>query len=379
MESLELGRRFKRNFDSYFTYKRITIIVISVLVLSMYIIPNIVRWFSIRRSPASAEDEMDSCLKDRLTSFYSEAYEYNANIRHIPAYPDEKTYVSYVGNGLFGIEVNRNSQLYFKQGRSLSLPTHIYPLVNLHNIYITSYKEATVTNYLTGIVHVFRCYRGGIYASFQYYAHRTLQSILVQEIKVSNPTDSNFEISIHTNKIVPWINGGSTTINAMGDSTAQYRVYTGSMNVSNDSEIAVSIACRNFPLKLYVDARKSKQVHLLTALNYSAPVKRNQIIAKKAEIEKNVIDSIRKISAQDQNHLKENHANAWQELWRTGLTIGTSKAKDALNGDKINATMYYVLSQVGEDIHLLWVLQCLLTQIFFCCRSKFRMKQQLRT
>jgi len=40
----------------------------------------------------------------------------------------------------------------------------------------------------------------------------------------------------------------------------------------------------------------------------------------------------------------------WQ-LWRSGFGISLSKASGALNGDKINMTMYYVLSHVPSLIH----------------------------
>lgn len=349
MESLELGRRLKRNFDSYFTYRRLCLFIISVLVVFMYIIPYLVKWVGIHRSPVSTEDEIDTCLKDRLTSFYSESFEYNVNIKHVPERDDEKSYVAYVGNGVFGVEINKNSQVYFRQGRSLSLPTFIFPIVYLQNYYMTSYKEAYVTNYLTGIVHVFQCYKGGVYASFQYYAHRTLQSILVQDIKVSNPTDRNFEVTIQSNKLVQWGNSVPYSINVHhGENLVPYRVYSGSVNTSSSENdvVAVSVATRNFPIKIEVEARNSRNIRLLTSLNYSQPIKKSFLAIKKSEIEKGVIESLKKAIGEDQNQLKENHANVWQELWSTGLTIGTSKAKDALNGDKINATMYYVLSQV---------------------------------
>lgn len=53
--------------------------------------------------------------------------------------------------------------------------------------------------------------------------------------------------------------------------------------------------------------------------------------------------------------VRQDHVNAWQQLWSTGISISNSKAKDSLNGDKINATMYYVLSNVpspsSEETH----------------------------
>lgn len=44
--------------------------------------------------------------------------------------------------------------------------------------------------------------------------------------------------------------------------------------------------------------------------------------------------------------LEQDHVEAWNKLWKTGLSISHSKAAGALNGDRINATVYYVLSSV---------------------------------
>ncbi|KAK6643145.1 hypothetical protein RUM43_004648 [Polyplax serrata] len=347
MDSIELGRRLKRHLDIFFSYRRITFVVLTLLVFFVYIVPFLFRRFDFHRSPSSSEDEIDSCIQDRLTSFYSESFEYNVNIRHVPPEMNEKPYVAYVGNGVFGIEINKHSQMYIRHGRTLSLHSLVHPIVYLQNYYMSSFKEAIVTNYLTGIVHVFQCYKGGVYASYQYYAHRTYQTVFVQDIKVSNPTDVNLDIVVNTNKVVTWPNAVPVAINIkQGDNLILFNMYTGYINVSDSEVVAISVATRNYPMKVVVEARRSKNLHLLTSLNYSTPVKKSLLNVKKQEVEKSVIENLKKALGQDPMHLKENHAKIWQELWSTGLTIGTSKAKDALNGDKINATMYYVLSQV---------------------------------
>jgi len=46
------------------------------------------------------------------------------------------------------------------------------------------------------------------------------------------------------------------------------------------------------------------------------------------------------------NTYRQEHIDVWTDLWATGFTISTSKAENSLNGDRINATMYAVLSQV---------------------------------
>jgi len=45
-------------------------------------------------------------------------------------------------------------------------------------------------------------------------------------------------------------------------------------------------------------------------------------------------------------NIEKTHSDIWDKLWSTGFSISTSKASDVLNGDLINATMYYVLSSV---------------------------------
>jgi len=39
------------------------------------------------------------------------------------------------------------------------------------------------------------------------------------------------------------------------------------------------------------------------------------------------------------------------QIWESGFSISTSRADGALNGDKINSTIYYVLSNVPAPLH----------------------------
>lgn len=47
--------------------------------------------------------------------------------------------------------------------------------------------------------------------------------------------------------------------------------------------------------------------------------------------------------------LRASHVEVWQHLFSSGLSISTSKAVGALNGDRINATLYLTLSQVSSN------------------------------
>lgn len=59
---------------------------------------------------------------------------------------------------------------------------------------------------------------------------------------------------------------------------------------------------------------------------------------------------MRKAIARQQQSLREEHVNFWQSYWYTNLRISDSKADGAINGHKINSTMYYVLSQVSRSV-----------------------------
>lgn len=58
---------------------------------------------------------------------------------------------------------------------------------------------------------------------------------------------------------------------------------------------------------------------------------------------------MKKAIARQQRNLREEHVNLWQSYWYTSLRISDSKADGAINGHKINSTMYYVLSQISRS------------------------------
>ena len=151
-------------------------------------------------------DIAERCLSDRLTAFYFSAEEFNANIKHIPLRDGEKPYIPYTGNGVFGIETNPESPLIIRRdGRTLSLPVRFHPVVSVtSSIGAGKPLEATVVHYLNGLVHKFQCYDSGLYVTYQYYAHRTLPAIFVQDIKISNPTNENFSMDLRQIKVTKW-------------------------------------------------------------------------------------------------------------------------------------------------------------------------------
>lgn len=125
---------------------------------------------------------------------------------------------------------------------------------------------------------------------------------------------------------------------------------------------------------MQVKAHNSVKLEFLSSVQYSEPISSEQyhverdIIKKKATdvsreksfsliiAEKKkiytlvlILQLMKKAIARQQRSLREEHVNLWQSYWYTSLRISDSKAEGAINGHKINSTMYYVLSQVPRS------------------------------
>lgn len=101
-------------------------------------------------------DPLMRCIDDRLTPFYIKSLEYNANIKHYPSDTSkskvENNFIPYIGNGLFGLEIQEDANIQIKFGRVLSLPVFFHPIVSVSHKSIDN-RGATVVDYQNGIVH----------------------------------------------------------------------------------------------------------------------------------------------------------------------------------------------------------------------------------
>lgn len=168
-------------------------------------------------------DPLLRCLDDRLTPFYMQNDEFDANIRHIPPlveppFDEQNDFIPYVGNGIFGLEIHENGHLNVKSGRALTLPLYFRPIVSI-STKNREFKEATVVEYTTGIVHRFvlhslleklpymqfffllfkyrfQCFADNFFVAYQYYAHRNMPSVLVQEIQITNMNSHQIEVDL---------------------------------------------------------------------------------------------------------------------------------------------------------------------------------------
>lgn len=141
-----------------------------------------------------------------------------------------------------------------------------------------------------------------------------------------------------------------------GSTIVEYEVTSGivELNSGRDEIIVASIVARHIPKSVTLRKRGVTKLEFLLTINYSEPISRDKYSKTRMEVEKGAIDSMQKALQNAEHNNEENklynfkklHMQIWKSLWQTGFEISSSLAEDSINGDRINATIYAVLSQV---------------------------------
>lgn len=351
----EVFRRINRFTDGPMTRKKLVILFLVAVFLILYMGPTIMNWLLTSESSSSHQNV---CQKKFLSPFDGDLLEYDAYVRHETTATLSSlshNYVPYVGNGLIGLALEHDSHLNIKYGRTLSLPVYYHPLYIIDDLEM---KEMTVAEYRKGVVHRFQCSSTGLHVSYQYYAHRTIPSLFVQEIWVNNPSSSGKILRMSTPRVSDWPTSVKQTIKLhQGVDTKEYEVVTGMIAIpESELVIAVAVVCRKMQNTVKVDPRDGLDILIFTTVQYSKPIKKAEYAKQKDIVEKKAIGEMEKVISLTADRtavrkLKENHSRVWQGLWETGFYISDSKAEGIINGDRINATIYTILSQVRSFEH----------------------------
>ncbi|XP_055685349.1 uncharacterized protein KIAA2013 homolog [Lutzomyia longipalpis] len=356
VDTADFMRRMRRLHDTNynFTYRRLFFLLLAVAVILLYLGPTIFRW--LFGAPEIPKDPLLHCMDDRLTPFYVPSMEFNANIRHSPPFPHERNIIPYVGNGYFGLEIQEDAHLNIKTGRSLSLPVYFHPIVSLSSKNGIN-QEATAVDYLSGTVHRFQCFEDGYFVTYKYYAHRTMPHVFVQEIQVTNTKNQLIDVELVLPRISDWPTAVSQIQRLQhGSNIIEYQAVTGLVELSDSrgQAVTVSVVSRFIPRTLTLKKRGITKLELLSTVVYSDPISLDMYLKAqvKDKTEKAAIEAMDRAlqeavhnSGANYNEFHWRHVRAWNSLWATGFEISTSKAENSLNGDRINATMYAVLSQ----------------------------------
>ncbi|EDW02759.1 GH10867 [Drosophila grimshawi] len=364
-ETVDVVRRLKRLAEGTLTsYRRLFLLLLCVCIV-FYMLPPIFRYLFL--NPTEQKDPHSMCMDDRLTPYILQNYEYDANIRHVsPLLPGERDYTPYVGNGYIGLEVAADAALNIKHGRAMQLLIRFQPVLSVSQPGATAgEKEATVVEYLTGMVHRFQCF-AGYFVSYTMYAHRTQPNVLMQELQITNTRNvvESIDLILPRNRLPKFTTRSIPLSDEAQIGMFTYNgleVITGTVQPSADDPsklIVISIVKPQLEPKVQLRKRGTVRIIYPLVIEYSKPVTEAQFKATSDTIEQHSIQAmtklLQKLSAKASgsgsqysiNSYRQEHINVWTDLWATGFTISTSKADNSLNGDRINATMYAVLSQV---------------------------------
>jgi len=291
------------------------------------------------------------CIDESIAKFRKELDFGNLNIHGLEG--EGLNDIPYVGNGIFGLEVAQDAHLNIKEGRALLLNLPFAPVVSIAKNQ-EAVKEAQVVEYLNGLVYRFQCFED-YQARYLYYAHRNYPSVFVQEIQIRNYRNQLVDLNLILPRIIgDWPTATSHTMKIQhGSKMVDYQVVTGYVSSLMNNKIrAVSIVYRQLARVLTLNKRGTTNVNLLTTINYSKPIAKEQYALQKDIVEKLAIDAMKKVmeehSAEEAGDalytFRKQHTKVWNTLWQTGFYISKSKAENALNGEKINSTIYSVLS-----------------------------------
>ncbi|XP_063851552.1 uncharacterized protein KIAA2013 homolog isoform X2 [Scylla paramamosain] len=357
MDINEVIKRAKRVLDGYISYRKLVLAVLVLLVILLYCGPSIFRLVLHTRPTGLGEDAASRSLAMRLDRFWQAAQDQDVHIMHLPTrLPEEQSYLPYVGNGVLGVTLDHDSPIYIRSGRTLSLPVHFRPIA-LVSLDGQESHEALVTEYRSGIVHRLQSWKqpGGaaLDVMYQTYAHRSLPSLLLQDIKVVNPSDQDTLVEVEQMGLGDWPSATTSTIKLVhGEGEHQYTLVTGAVDVPKTNKvIAVAIVTLRVPSSLQVKSRMSTTLHLVTSVNYTDPIPSKTYLAYKEQVVQNAVAVLKSAVTGNIRRMREDHSKVWQELWSSGFSISHSKAENALNGDLINATIYHVLSQAPAPLY----------------------------
>ena len=183
-----------------------------------------------------------SCLSDKIVQHTADLQAHNAHVSHQPSRQEDSTFLSYIGNGHFGLALSESQDLFIPGAGptgSLSVPVYFKPMVHLSNSEFESYQTAKVTNYLKGFVHDVTCFNdktdGDISISRQSYAHRSIPEVLVQDIKIHNPTGQDQFFRMERQGITNWPSSSSSERRIEhGDGNKKYVIISGIVSIPSD-------------------------------------------------------------------------------------------------------------------------------------------------
>ena len=237
------------------------------------------------------------------------------------------------------------------------MPVQYKPLVSLSLEDGGGEEVGVVTDYLRGAVTTVQCLAAAsageaVTVTTTVLAHRRVPGVLVQDVRVHNPTAAAVRLSVDRLGVAGWdATKAATRTVEHGEGGVKYSLVTGVVEAGG-RKVVVAVVARKLPSSLEVKSRMTHSLHLLTGVAYGEPAPtREEAEAGREDVEREAVAAVTTAAAMSWQKLQDSHSEVWSSLWTSGFGISWSFAEDAINGDRVNATMYYVLSQSPTPLH----------------------------
>ncbi|XP_064603192.1 uncharacterized protein KIAA2013 homolog [Liolophura sinensis] len=301
-------------------------------------------------------DLSEVCLDEKLSTYQLAVDRFDVGINHSPIEEGEAPLLAYVGNGKIATAFGTGRGIFIRLNRALSQEVPFNPVVEsttpagvAKEAFVVDYHEASAQR-----LQALHWARGCITMGSRLYAHRTRPSILVQSLRLHNPTAMRITFNLKQEGVQKWPRVETTSHKVQGRvEIVQYTVSAGILQLTDypDKFVMVAIATVYPSQSVSVKPGASVTLRFHTVVHHTEFLTQSEADAKKQDIRQSVIKEMEFVLKMDPMLLRDEHATAWHKLWRSGFSISLSKAATALNGDKINSTLYYVLSNVPAPLH----------------------------
>lgn len=349
LELADLLRKFKwkRELDlKGVSSRKMLALLFVATALFLYFGPSFFRWLL-----GSVAPPRGPCLNDRLDAYLDEALNGDAHIRYQPPHVGSTLDVIHlVANGRVGVDTSAaESPLFVKTGRVVSLAVPFRPLVSVETEMVkgsTTVEEVSVLQMARGLVHRLRC-TGDLQVTQEIFAHQVTESLLVQSVQIVNSGGRDASLRLVRPGLGDWKSAvvRTTKVRGADGSDQDHLLVTGTVR-DGARDVAVALVTTKVSADVKVKAGDSATFQVLTSTAYAVLRKTDQYAVVREALEKEALKEVSSALAAPLWRLRDDHVDVWRQLFRSGLSISPSKAVGAINGDRINATLYLTLSQV---------------------------------
>ena len=180
------------------------------------------------------------------------------------------------------------------------------------------------------------------------YAHRTRPSLIIEEITLNNPSRDPVTFDILQVGESNWQHSKTRIETIDGE---EFTITSGMIDVTVDHKskhLCLSIGTTHLPISTYVKEKELfKRYTVITVVKYSSALlsgKPENLDPILGDLESQVVKEIKESLKIGFARLKKEHVNAWEDIWSTGFGISNSLASGAINGNQLNGSIYYLLT-----------------------------------